>query len=219
MERLINARKREKRKPSPTKAIPTLIADNYKTLCCSTEYSDVTIQSSDGAEIPAHCAVLNTCSPSLAKALSPNKENQILKWNRSEKVVRAILSFLYTGSMDNDVLHHETASLLSFSAENQIEALEQLCAAKCGERLTIHNVRMMLEIGERHKAKWITKECLDFLQSQPIPVVLGHPKLLAFHKDNPKLFEQLMVAIGGQYQKGHEEEQPPEANKTRTQST
>ena len=40
---------------------------------------------------------------------------------------------------------------------------------------------------------------MDFLQKQPIPLVLGNPKLLALSKDNPKLWEELLMAVGGQF--------------------
>ena len=57
----------------------------------------------------------------------------------------------------------------------------------------------MLDIGERHKARWIKKECLDFLQRQPLPVVLGHPKIFALAKENPKLWQEILMAVGGDY--------------------
>jgi len=239
MDRLIQARTKETRTPTPTVAIPTLVAETYRDLCGSSLYSDVTIKSSDGHQIPAHRNVLSAASPVWRQILADmdnetdenntndditavttendeddddsNKNNNnnkpVLSINRSAKVIRTVLEFVYMGVVDESVLEAETAPLLSVATEYQLDALEQVCAAKCGERLTIHNVRIMLDIGQRHHAQWIQKECLDFLQRQPLPVVLGHPKLVALHKDNPLLWQQLLMAVGGSYS---DEEEPEE---------
>jgi len=230
MDRLIMARTKETRTPTPTVSIPILVAETYRDLCGSSLYSDVTIQSSDGHQIPAHRNVLSAASPVWKQILADmeneaeeknniddtagtennnlnnntngsnnKKKKAVLLINRSAKVIRTGLEFVYMGVVDEPVLEAETAPLLSVATEYQLDALEQVCAAKCGERLTIHNVRIMLDIGQRHRAQWIQKECLDFLQRQPLPVVLGHPKLVALHKDNPLLWEQLLMAVGGSY--------------------
>mmetsp|Transcript_7690 Transcript_7690/g.11752 ORF Transcript_7690/g.11752 Transcript_7690/m.11752 type:complete len:445 (+) Transcript_7690:86-1420(+) len=206
MDRLIEARIQETRTPTPTVTIPSLVADTYRDLCGSSLYSDVTIQSNDGHFIPAHRNVLSAASPvwkqlleDLKKDESSKQENPILSIPRSARVIRTVLEFVYTGQLEEPVLEAETAPLLSVATEYQLDALEQVCAAKCGERLTIHNVRVMLDIGQRHQAQWIQKECLDFLQRQPLPVVLGHPKLVALHKENPLLWEQLLMSVGGYY--------------------
>lgn len=200
MERLVVARALQRRPPNtiPETSIPSLVASTYKDLVLSPQYSDVTVVCLDGVELPAHCNVLAVASPILKAAL-PKDGSQRLSMNRSSKIVRSILHFIYTGSLDATVLEDDTATLLSIAAEYQLEALEQVCAQTCGKRLTLHNVRIMLDIGERHSAVWIKKECLDYLQRQPLPVVLGHPKLLALAKENPKLWQELLMAIGGDY--------------------
>jgi hypothetical protein len=200
MERLVKARMAQRRPPNtiPQTSIPALVASTYSELALSSQYSDVTIVCLDGVELPAHCNVLAVASPILKAAL-PKDGSQRLAVNRSSKVMRSVLRFMYTGQLDDMVLEQDTATLLSIAAEYQLEALEQVCAQTCGKRLTLQNVRIMLDIGERHGAVWIKKECLDFLQRQPLPVVLGHPKLLALAKDNPKLWQELLMAVGGDY--------------------
>jgi hypothetical protein len=95
-------------------------------------------------------------------------------------------------------LQSKTATLLSISSEYQLEALEQICAGKCGERLTIQNVRIMLDWGTT-QARWIKKSVLIFCGDEPLPVVLGHPKIFAFAKENPKLWQEILMAVGGGY--------------------
>lgn len=198
MGRLVAARQAQKRRPTPTVTISQLVANTYRDLCMSSQYSDITIVCVDGVELPAHCNVLAAASPVWKNAF-PKDGSQRLTITRSSKVMKAVLQFIYTGQLDDAILESETATLLSISSEYQLEALEQICAGKCGERLTIQNVRIMLDIGERHKARWIKKECLDFLQRQPLPVVLGHPKIFAFAKENPKLWQEILMAVGGDY--------------------
>ena len=60
----------------------------------------------------------------------------------------------------------------------------------------MENVYVMLDIGERNKSRWVRKECIDFLQRQPMPVVLGHPKILALATENPKLWQEILRAVG-----------------------
>mmetsp|Transcript_5307 Transcript_5307/g.8354 ORF Transcript_5307/g.8354 Transcript_5307/m.8354 type:complete len:378 (+) Transcript_5307:145-1278(+) len=152
MDRLIEARIQETRTPTPTVTIPALVADTYRDLCGSSLYSDVTIQSNDGHFIPAHRNVLSAASPvwkellqdlsntsttSDANKKSDDQENPILSIPRSARVIRTVLEFVYTGQLEEPVLEAETAPLLSVATEYQLDALEQVCAAKCADRLTI----------------------------------------------------------------------------------
>ena len=196
--RLVAARKAQKRRPTPTVTMSALVSNTYRDLCLSKQYSDVMIVCKDGVELPAHRNVLAAASPIFREALSKDGSHK-LPVNRNSNVMKAVLQFIYTGQLEENILEAETAVLLSVSSEFKLEALEQVCAGKCGERLTIQNVRVMLDVGERHKARWIKKECLDFLQRQPLPVVLGHAKILALAKENPKLWQEILMAVGGDY--------------------
>ena len=198
--RLVAARKAQKRRPTPTVTMTALVANTYRDLCLSKHFSDVIIECKDGVDLPAHRNVLAVASPIFREALlSKDGSQHRLPVNRNANVMKAVLQFIYTGQLEESILESETAVLLSVSAEFQLEALEQVCAGKCGERLTIQNVRIMLDIGERHKARWIKKECLDFLQRQPLPVVLGHAKILSLAKENPRLWQEILMAVGGDY--------------------
>jgi BTB/POZ domain len=207
LSRLVAARNKQKRLPTPKVSISKLIADTYRDMYLSLQYCDVILVCLDGVELPAHRNILAASSPVFQKAFLPDVDNvnnnntssssSRMMINRNANVVKAVLYFLYTGEIDESVLESETASLLSVASEYQLEALEQLCAGKCGERLTIQNVRIMLDIGERHQARWVKKECLDFLQRQPLQVVLAHPKILILAKENPKLWQEILMAIGG----------------------
>lgn len=196
--RLVAARTAQKRRPTPKVTISALVAKNYRDLCLSEKYSDMTIVCSDGVELPAHCNLLAAASPVMRDTF-PKDGSRRLTVNRKSYVMKAVLQFIYTGQIEETTLESETATLLAVASEYQLEALEQICAGKCGERLTIHNVRIMLDVGERHKARWIKKECLDFLQRQPLPIALGHPKILALAKENPKLWQEILMAVGGDY--------------------
>ena len=211
--RLVKARQAQKRTPILKTSLPALVANAYSVMCLSDQYySDITIVCLDGTELPAHCNVLAAASPVL-KAAFPKDGSQRLVLNRTSTVMTAVLQFIYTGQLEEAVLESETATLLSIAAEYQLEALEQVCAGKCGERLRIQNVRIMLDIGERHQARWVKKECLDFLQRRPLPVVLGHPKILSLAKENPKLWQEILMAVGGDYSDEEEEQQSQEASK------
>lgn len=199
--RLVKARKAQKRHKTPTVTMSAMVASTYRDLCLSKQYSDVQIECKDGVELPAHRNVLAAASPVMRIIFSKKNEESLqqqqLSVNRTSSIMKAVLQFIYTGQLEESTLESETATLLSVASEFKLEALEQLCAGKCGERLTIQNVRIMLDIGERHKARWIKKECLDFLQRQPLPVVLGHAKILALAKENPKLWQEILMAVGG----------------------
>lgn len=196
--RLVAARTAQKRRLPSKVTISALVANTYRDLCLSEMYSDITIVCSDGVELLAHCNLLAAASPVLRDSF-PKDGSRRLTVNRKSRIMKAVLQFIYTGQIEETILDSETATLLSVSSEFQLEALEQVCAGKCGERLTIHNVRIMLDIGERHKARWIKKECLDFLQRQPLPTALGHPKILALAKENPKLWQEILMTVGGDY--------------------
>ena len=113
--RLVAARQAQKRRPTPKVVMSQLVANTYRDLCMSKQYSDITIVCADGVELPAHCNVLAVASPVL-KATFPKDGSQHLAINRSSKVMKAVLQFIYTGQLEDTVLESETATLLSISS-------------------------------------------------------------------------------------------------------
>lgn len=192
---LSKAWKEQKRRPASFQSLPTSVLQTYENMLLSPDFSDVQLVAMDGTKIPAHCNVLGSASPVFLSLFSKgaNKEVEI---QAKSWVIKAMLTFVYTGRLDPQVLETDTAQLLAVAAEYQLEALEEACASKLAERLTVDNARVMLEIGERHKAKWIKQECLSYLQKN-MAKALANPEFIALSTDNPTLWNEVITFLKG----------------------
>ena len=193
---LSKAWREQKRRPANLTTLPKTTVQTYKDLLFSPDFADVQLVCKDGTKIPAHCNILSAASPVFLSAFSKGTPPETYQTGNSPLVVKTVLTFIYTGTLDAQVLDTETAALLSMAAEFQLESLEEACASKLAERLTVQNVRVMLEIGERHKAKWIKQECLAYLQKH-MAQALANPKFISMSVDNPALWTEVITHLKG----------------------
>ena len=109
------------------------LARDISAFCCSEEHADIWIVVGD-ARIPAHSFILATRSDAFANMLrAPMKESitkEIVLEDIEASVVRDLLQFLYSGSLEETVLK-ETKRLIGLlwtARRFCMSVLEELCA-------------------------------------------------------------------------------------------
>ena len=100
-------------------------ASSFRALYEDTDFTDVTLASSDGQTIKAHKVVLSSCSPVLKSMLVKTSHARPLMYMRGVTLgqLETILTFCYLGQAE--VLHSELGELLEVARDLGIKGLSQ----------------------------------------------------------------------------------------------
>ena len=100
-------------------------ASSFLTLHEDTDFTDVTLASSDGQTLRAHKVVLSSCSPVLKSMLVKNSHPSPLLYLRGVSLsqLETILTFCYLGQAE--VLHSDLEELLEVARDLGIKGLSQ----------------------------------------------------------------------------------------------
>ena len=100
-------------------------ASSFRALLEDTNFTDVTLASSDGQTVTAHKAVLSSCSPVLKSMLVKNSHPSPLLYLRGVKLsqLQTLLTFCYLGQVE--VLDSDLEELLEVARDLGIRGLSQ----------------------------------------------------------------------------------------------
>ena len=101
-------------------------ASSFRDLQEDTDFTDVTLASSDGQTVRAHKVVLSSCSPVLKSMLVKNSRASPLLYLRGVTLsqLETILNFCYLGQVE--VLHSDLEELLEVARDLAIKGLSQV---------------------------------------------------------------------------------------------
>ena len=149
---LQDASKKTKEQPSSFKTTTVLksVANRYKSMLFSEDFSDVVFQCSDGVSVPAHKMILAFSSPYFKAAFqgdwSENNSDVIWKTAHSSSLIKSVLTLIYTGSVEEceKLLNDKGIDplvLLDLACEYDIEPLIHICVDNCIRKLKLTSVR------------------------------------------------------------------------------
>jgi len=151
------------------------VCDALGNLLFSRDFADVTIKVG-GEQIEAHSAILAARSPVFSAMFqSPMKESQdkqVPLEDLDAHAVRAMITFLYTGSVDADMLDNDDSALALLHAAHRFEvlALVDQCTKTLGGRLDVSTVAEWLQVADLINCTGFRAQCLDFMR-QNMPEV------------------------------------------------
>lgn len=182
-----------------TTMVPKSVKASWRRLFeeASTTHSDICFVCSDG-EVPAHKAVLAASVPYFAAAFQgPWRESgENGRWNTTNScsIVKAVLRFVYTGELDDNLLENDTTTLLSVAAEYQMESLQDVCVRKCIEQLKESNVKSTLELAALHSLDELKRSCFDFIKENSA-TILTDTAFISLATENAQLWQELVSAV------------------------
>ena len=169
------------------------VAATYDDVLFSEQFSDVTLICSDGESVPAHKCVLAASSPYFKALFSgPWEETQSgqLKMNYPMNIIKAVLSFLYTGKVNVKLVEAEPIAFLSVASEYSLEKwLKVIAEHGCMQALDASNLGEIWQAGRLYQSGLVKKECVEhaYLNSS---TVLARGDIQLLQCENPASWEE-----------------------------
>jgi hypothetical protein len=193
-------------KISTTKVAQSLL-DMMKSLLFSETLSDIYFLCPDGARLPAHKCVLAAASSDYFRAAftgswAENNPSGEWKTANSSAVMKAILTFIYTGN--HDELDEDSCSLFlagedpgvmfSIALEYGIAPLVSLAESSCIRRLSTSNLKGILQLAHQVGSSSLKQACVDFVQQRGA-AILAEPDFLCLAEHDVTIWTELISAI------------------------
>jgi len=108
--------------------------------------------------------------------------------------MRAILTFVYTGRLEEGLLDANAPMLVSIASEYHLLALGKLAEQSCIRSLALDNVKSMLQLAHLHEASELKTACHLFVQRHAA-AVLTNPEMMSLATEQPALWAELAAKI------------------------
>lgn len=202
-------------KKIPMKSIPESVFNTFCSLLFSEQFADVVFEITDETNYPptmtkifAHRAVLASSSDYFNIMLSGNwKESHssseqqseshqaVVKVKQTLDVYKCLLTFIYTGKIETDVIRNHSLELLDLAAQGQYHALTSLCEVEAIKNIVMNNVIGMLLSATRYELQDLKIACINFIKSNTALLMFNH-ELWDLQKTHRKLYNDIRRALG-----------------------
>eukprot|EP00547_Thalassionema_nitzschioides_P012104 CAMPEP_0194255714 /NCGR_PEP_ID=MMETSP0158-20130606/35104_1 /TAXON_ID=33649 /ORGANISM="Thalassionema nitzschioides, Strain L26-B" /LENGTH=364 /DNA_ID=CAMNT_0038994163 /DNA_START=20 /DNA_END=1111 /DNA_ORIENTATION=+ len=188
---------KDKTKGKQAVPIQSNTISTWRRLLTSKDYSDLSFVCPDG-KVEAHKCVLTAAAPYFRAALQGQWkegccENNEWKTIHSTRIIQGILTFIYTGELDEDRWHDSTSliQLLAVASEYQLDALVSLCEDKLEHALQSPEAcKAILSMAHLHSLTNLINRCYDYI-SENATILLVNSKFMSLAKDNTELWSDL----------------------------
>lgn len=187
----------------PTARVACSVVTTWDSLCLSEKFSDVRFVCSEGdgeheVVLHAHKAVLAAASDYFSTLFTgPWADNCVdgaVKTSNSAHIMRAILTFVYTGRLEEGLLDANAPTLVGIASEYGLLALGKLAEQSCIRSLALDNVKGMLQLAHLHEASELKTACHLFVQRHAA-AVLTNPEMMSLATEQPALWAELAAKI------------------------
>ena len=185
----------------PTAQVPCSVIKTWKSLCLSEKFSDVKFVCSEGDDavvVHAHKAVLAAASEYFSTLFSgpwaETCKDGAVKTSNSPRIMRAILTFVYTGRLDEGLLNANAPMLVGIASEYRLLELGTLAEQSCIRSLALDNVKARLQLAHLHEASELKAACYTFVQRHAA-AVLTNPDMMTLATEQPALWAELASKI------------------------
>ncbi|CAG7786946.1 unnamed protein product [Allacma fusca] len=155
--------------PYNTTLAPSQLEDGYldtKSLFLSEDYSDVTIECS-GETFPVHRLVLAGKSDYFAAMfrlpLKETAESRVEINDIEPPVLKEFLRFIYTGSVDQDILADVAASLYTAADKYNVEKLVSVCENQLLHQVSLDNAMTMYDLSQNRPHSKLAKRAKEVI--------------------------------------------------------
>ncbi len=207
VNRQIEKEKEGQGKLSSLKTVAVLksVANTYKSMLFSEDFSDVTFQCSDGVSIPAHKNILAASSPYFERAFkgdwAENNLEGIWPTIHSSSMMKSFLTLIYTGSKqecekilaDNE---NDPIGLLDLACEYDMKPLVLISIDNCIKHLKLDNVRMIMQSAQRHSCERLKIATFAYVNVNARKALM-RPDMVSLATEDPELWAELGMFLNG----------------------
>jgi len=182
----------------PTQKVLNDVTSAYKKLLFSEDFSDIIFECCDGVSVPAHKNILAASSEYFKAAFLggwAESNSKVWKVIHSSKIIKAILTILYTGSVEkcNELLKDKDVdqmTLFELSSEYGIEMLISLSGNNCIKSIDKSNLKKFLKSAKLYSNKKLKMACFDYIQRNTV-CTLTDPNFMTLATEDAELWGEL----------------------------
>ena len=181
--------------------VPKTTVDTWKSLTLDEKYSDIHFQcqEEDGSTVslPAHKAILARSSPYFDAMFSGawlESSEGVIKVPYPANIIRALLTFLYTGVIEDALLQEHAVLLLSLAAEYMLPELQQVAERTYVKKLAIETVRDMLIVADNLDVASLKDACFNFIRRHSAAVLMDED-MMRLSTERPALWSEIRAAL------------------------
>ena len=179
----------------PMTAVPMVTRSTWSHLLLSDMCSDVTFVCGDH-ELPAHTCVLASASAYFRQLFTGPWNTQVVNGKLATaeppEVMRAVLSFMYTGEVDSAVVNDQAEALFSVAQQYFLAELATLAEARLLESIEVSTLKQLLVLAHLHDATTLKEQCFDFVR-QNKATALTEPSMLSLAGEEPTLWAEVVA--------------------------
>lgn len=176
------------------------IPDDFGTLLQSRRFSDVTLISREGQEIPAHRAFLAARSPVFARMfehdMREKNENTVEIKDIEYPVLKAVVQFVYTGTLmvDDDSASSLAGEIMTAADKYDIRSLKARSEVAVLRNLSVQNAVKNLIVADSCSSAALKKQVLDFAIANGREI-LKTPDFKELKASRPYLLEDFLSVM------------------------
>jgi hypothetical protein len=199
---------------NPMVQVPQSALRTWESLLFSEKFSDVRFVCAEGEVLHAHKSILAAASEYFSVLFSDrwadsNADGEVKTTNQTH-IMRAILSFVYTGAMNPALLDDNSETLLSVATEYGLIELQKQAEHSCIRALDLDNVKILLKIAHLYNAQDLKGACFRFVHLHAT-AVLTNPEIMLLSTEEPTLWSELVSQISSK----SDNAQPTSSKRTR----
>ena len=172
----------------------------WKSLLFIEDFSDVHfVCKDDGTTLHAHKCILAASSSYFSAYFkgpwAAEHTDGVWETSNSSAIMSVVLTYIYTGKVDDYVIQEDPGTMLSVSSEYDLPFLKKLSEDICVRKLDEDNVKEMLRLAHLHGLVELKQLCFDLVKLNAADILVD-PDFMSLASEDQELWNEMTAAIG-----------------------
>ena len=175
--------------PSPRVGTKPTVHERWRAMMTDGTFGDVVLVCADGEEITAHSCVLAHASDYFRRLFEGPWNKETVHVDVPAGAMRGLLSYLYIGETDTDVLSRYPTEVLRLSQQYYLPDLQATVDAQLARDVDIDRLKDLLLLSDRYGATRLMRACLDLVCSNKATALA---RLVDLHTEHKQLWNKVI---------------------------